>query len=91
MKKIFKYPLKLQREQVVILPKDADILSVQTQHQNICVWAMIDPNVEKVESKTIETFGTGDFIPEGERRYISTIQLNNGELVYHVFVKGDLR
>ena len=39
-KKIYKYPLEVQDEQVVMLPTGAKILTVQSQKDRPCLWAL---------------------------------------------------
>jgi len=46
-KTIWKFTLDLVDEQQVSLPKDAEILSVQVQNGNICLWALVNPEAEK--------------------------------------------
>ena len=80
---VYKYSLRIHDEQVVLLPKGAKILTVQGQHGRICLWALVN-HVHGVEPRTILIRGTGHDFPE-VGRYISTFQMENGELVFHVF------
>lgn len=85
-KTIFKYPFKVQDKITIVLPKDAEILTVQTQRDNPCIWALVDPN-NKTEERYFEIFGTGHEVYEDmgiERRYINTFQMQSG-LVWHLF------
>jgi len=84
MRTIHKYPLQIAASQPVIMPKDAEILTIQTQAGNPCLWALVDPDND-VDMRIIEIFGTGDVIHEKRRRYISTFQIKNGESVFHAF------
>ncbi len=85
MKTIYKYKLDVNDSQIVILPKGAIILSIQTQHNMPVLWAEVDPAASK-EAVMIEMFGTGHPIPESEgRHYISTFQMNSGDLVFHAY------
>lgn len=85
MKKIYKYPLKIIDRQNIMMPEGAQILTVQMQGGTPCLWALVDPEVSSIP----ETFflrGTGHSSEgEGEARYISTFQMNEGALVFHVF------
>lgn len=88
---IFKYILGLIDIQNVELPVGAEILSVQTQNDLPCLWALVNPEWKK-ETVRIEIFGTGNPIPNidnGSRKFISTFQMYNGRLVYHVFKRID--
>jgi hypothetical protein len=85
MTTIWKYPLKAVERQVVEMPKGATILSVQTQHGDVCIWALVDPEAKK-ESRTIWIVGTGHEMPEGiHLRYLGTTQTPGGTFVPHVF------
>ena len=71
--------------QILDLPKEAKILTAQIQVDKLCLWALVDPE-EKIESRVIQIFGTGhDVEPNANLRYISTVQLVGGQLIYHIF------
>lgn len=40
---VYKYPLDIQDEVVIMMPKCARVLSVQVQNGRPCLWAAIDP------------------------------------------------
>ena len=42
MKAVYKYPLKIDDYQQVILPVGAETLCVKVQNGNVCLWALID-------------------------------------------------
>lgn len=85
---IWKYPLAMADQQVVAMPFNADILTVQDQHDGLQLWAIVDPDAER-ETRTIEIIGTGNPMPElGDdlaRTHIATVQTRGGSLVWHVF------
>lgn len=86
-KKIYKYPLKVADKQVIKLPVGAEILTVQTQNETPCIWALVNPENETQE-RHFEVFGTGHDVPNDmgiERKYINTFQLHGGGLVFHLF------
>ncbi|HOH62242.1 MAG TPA: hypothetical protein PK698_07230 [Bacilli bacterium] len=74
----------------ITMPKNAEILSVQVQQGGPVMWAIVNPEEEKVE-RHFEMFGTGHQIPEDgiNRKYISTIQVTPNivlpPLCFHVF------
>lgn len=76
----------------VEMPEGAEILTVQVQNANICLWALVTPE-NSLKSRNIEVFGTGHDIPfDGisiYRRYIGSVQLESGLLVFHVFERLD--
>ncbi len=87
-KAIYKYQLEVTDLQNILLPKGAEILTIQAQFEKPCLWALVDPNENSNVSVGIEIFGTGP--PVGydmgvDRKYISTFQLKGGALVFHAF------
>lgn len=85
MRKIFKYPLKVEDVQMVEMPKGAAVLCVQTQGNTPCLWADVDPQAPKV-CRSFVTYGTGHPMDDGQaRHYIGTYQLRGGALVFHVY------
>lgn len=84
-KTIWKFPLKVADKQNIIMPIGAEILTVQVQNEEPCLWALVDPEAG-MESRHIEIFGTGhtiEYFPGVSRKYISTFQLKGGQL--HAF------
>ena len=85
---VYKYPLEIEDEQVVLLPTGARILTVQQQNNNIFLWALVNPTSPNAQAFTIRIHGTGHSISNSdELEYINTVQLYGGKLVFHVFVK----
>ena len=91
MKTIFKYDLQIVDEQVIAMPERASILTAQVQSGNAKLWAFVDTEKPK-RTRKIRVIGTGHPIEEDDMtklRYISTIQLMLGRLVYHVYEELD--
>lgn len=88
VKTIWKFVLRVVDFQVVSVPPLSQILTVQTQGDDICLWVLVDPNSEKRVDYPVWVHGTGhpvdDAVTRG--RYVSTVQLQGGRLVFHVFV-----
>ncbi len=85
-KVIYKYELQIG-DNAILMPVDAEILSVQTQFNKPMIWALVDPKAEK-EERCFEIFGTGHpvYYDMGvERKFLSTIQFHDGDYVFHVF------
>lgn len=86
MKRVYKYPLDIQDEVVVMMPKGARVLSVQVQSGRPCLWAAVDPSEITLEERWFRIAGTGhpiqDDVVDG---FIGTIQMYDGRLVFHVF------
>ena len=81
METIHKYELKRESMNLLMLPKDATILDIQIQ-ATLCAWVKLNPNQEKVD-RYIALVGTGQPMPAGNAKHISTIQ--DGAMVWHFF------
>jgi len=72
--------------QRVLMPKGAEILSVQTQNEEPCLWAKFNKANEDVkEERCFAIHETGETITSIRYSYIGTYQLRGGVRVYHVF------
>ncbi len=81
MKVVYKYALTFPCCEVA-MPKAAQILSVQMQQNNMCLWALVDTEQPK-ELRYLEFHGTGNpFNPFG-LVHVATIQ--EGQFVWHLF------
>ena len=85
MKSIYKYKLEVIDKQKITLPLNSQILTVQTQGDDVCMWVLIDKGQGIEEMNVIEIIGTGHLMSHDKRKYINTFQLNDGALVFHVF------
>lgn len=82
-KAIWKFPLLLiDAPQLVMMPEGAEILTAQMQGNSVCVWALVNTKAP-TERRFFEIAGTGNRMPDANRRYVSTTQ--SGPLVWHVF------
>ena len=82
--KIFKTVLDLEDTQRIDLPMGATLLTVQTQNGKLCLWYEC---YEKalMQKRVIAIFGTGHPMPDNPGKYIGTVQLSDGGLVFHVY------
>jgi hypothetical protein len=90
---IWKYHLRVDYEQEVELKRGAIILSVGVQNEVICLWVLTsnDPTVP-IEPHTIYIVGTGhDADPMFHYKFLGTVQLFLGRLIFHVFDGGTSR
>lgn len=82
---IYKYELSVTDRQILMLPVRAEVLTVQMQRGKPCLWARVNPEHRQKETR-IHIFGTGHEMPADiELEYISTFQMHDGDLVFHVF------
>lgn len=84
MKQVWKFELKLEGLQVVEMPLDAEILSVQPQGEKVCLWAFCDVAAQKAE-RIIVIVGTGHSAPDGYLVHLESFQMHDGQLVFHAF------
>lgn len=83
-KRIYKYTLEIISDQIVNMPQGAWILSVANQGGKLCLWAMVDTDMDTVP-RHIEIIGTGNPVSEEDRWFIGTVVLS--QFVWHVFEK----
>jgi len=79
--KILKWPLEVTDHQILSLPVDAQILSVQMQNGVMCLWALCEGCASK--DRHIGIYGTGQPLTGNPGAYIDTVQ--DGSFVWHVF------
>ena len=85
-KSIYKYQLKVTDKQNVVLPVGAEILTVQSQNEAPCLWAMVDETEQRKTPRLIRTIGTGHPIEHfAGLSYIGTYQIAGGSFVFHIF------
>lgn len=79
MKQIWKFKV----DNVIEMPKGAEILTVQLQDSfNACIWAVVDPENE-TENRIFEVVGTGHKFDDTNKKYIGTWQ--DCMFVWHLF------
>ncbi len=83
MKTIYKYSIGKDIETLMI-PAGAEILCVQTQNGHIQMWALVDTAREK-EPRTFIARRTGFVCADPIGKYIGSVQVEGGRLVFHVF------
>ena len=86
MKTIWKFPLRVDDEQIVSMPDNAHILCVQAQSGTPCLWALVNPDNPPRDRKILIA-GTGHTREDldGLVNYIGTFQMYAGDLIFHVF------
>jgi hypothetical protein len=92
LKVIHKFPIELPHKfaetKPVPLPVGADILTIDVQHDQVFIWAVVTPG-SPMEERHFNFYPTGLEIPSSENmgRYWKTVHLFNGRLVFHIFEK----
>jgi hypothetical protein len=85
MRTIWKFPFEVADVLEILMPSGAEILDVQVQHGQPCLWALVHSERPTVRRR-FRVFGTGHLI-EGmyAAKYVGTFQIAGGALVFHVF------
>lgn len=70
------------------LPNGTEIVAVQNQNEKIAIWGLVSPEeIENTVRRTFELRHTGDAFDfvAGQKRYLSTLQFEEGNYVIHIF------
>ena len=88
MKTVCEFPLLWEDYQTVSMPLDSKVLAAQVQGRIICIWALVDPGATQAIDCPVWIHGTGHPVGNAasEGRYVASVQLDGGSLVFHVFV-----
>jgi hypothetical protein len=71
---IWKFELQITDIQTLYIPEGADILSVQNQNGELCMWAIVDIHVPKVP-RHFKVIGTGHRIETlKDTKWIATVR-----------------
>lgn len=84
MKAIYKYPVGISDEIQISIPQNAEILCVQMQYDTPCIWALVDKTAIN-GFRYFRWYGTGHPVKDNPGKYIGTVQMNGGSLVFHLF------
>ena len=82
MKTIYKYEIS-PLHTAIEMPKGAELLSVKTQNNTPCLWALVDTD-QPPEDRFLVVFGTGHPVVN-HGKYLGTFLIENDSLVFHVF------
>jgi hypothetical protein len=88
VRKVFKYRMPSLEDIIKIkLPIGSDILHVNVQNkgEELCIWALVDPNSEHEKIHTIRIAGTGHPIEDAYMKYINTFTCMDRKLWFHAF------
>lgn len=86
---IWKFPFAVLDLVQIEMPVGSEVLCVQTQSEQPCLWAKVNPFAEK-EMRQFRVVGTGHVYDQmDDGIYIGTFQLFGGSFVGHVFMKSE--
>lgn len=77
-KVIWKFPLTTLDK--IEMPAGAEVLSVQMQHGQACLWAVVDPAAQR-ETRRFCIHGTGSGFDHDHGRFVGTFQMDGGHRV----------
>jgi hypothetical protein len=84
VKCIYKYKIIEFGNFSLFMPAGAEILCVQMQGTNPCIWAIVEPEATLVQ-RSFCVRGTGNNFDGTEVRYIGTFQAEEGIFIWHLF------
>lgn len=89
-RRVYKYPVPIDDTFIINMPEGAQILDVQVQGPErlgyaaqVMMWVLVDTE-RPIVQRQFRMAGTGQPVT-GRVHHISTIQLQNGALVLHLF------
>lgn len=82
---VWKFPLEIELEQEVTLPKGAKILSAHAQNDIPCLWAECSGDAELGRPRTIRLIPTGHRDDAAIAKFLGTILLHGGLYVLHAY------
>jgi len=84
---IYKQVLELTQLQEFELPEYTEILTVQFQGNQLCMWYKFnDTVIQRKVLYEIQIVGTGQSFEQNEFNYITTVQ--QGPFVWHIFERS---
>jgi hypothetical protein len=82
---IYKYPFEVTDTFELELHEGHEILCIQTQGDQPCMWVLCNPEKPKMQY-VFDCIGTGHPIADNAvRHYVGTFQMYEGKLVFHIF------
>lgn len=85
MKVIYKYIIEIEDEILLEIPQHAQILSIQTQKDKPCIWAVVETD-NPIVKRNLKLIGTGHEIKNYMNcNFIGTFQVHDGAGVFHLF------
>ncbi|MFH1401800.1 MAG: hypothetical protein ABIG40_02455 [Parcubacteria group bacterium] len=87
MLRVYKYTIPVKDYFTFELPAGVQILTVQAQHDEPQIWALVDPKEQDTVHFNFRIAGTGHDIKEtkDDLEYIGTFQLAGGSFIGHLF------
>lgn len=90
-KTVWKFPFDVTDDISIEMPAGAEVLHVEAQAGQPCIWALVDPAAKKVERR-FRLAGTGHPIairPRSQFDHVGSFFMAAGALVFHLFDLGE--
>lgn len=88
-REVWKFPIA-PGDYSITMPMGAELLTVQTQHGDPVLWALVETAAIRVPRRFL-VVDTGEPIETDVRlRWVGTFQISQGYLVFHVFDAGEV-
>ena len=90
IRRIYKYPVRIDDKTSVTMPLGARILNVHEQmlscgRSGAFLWALVDPSEKEMVTRRVRIAGTGHDIDDAEKlAYCGTFHLSTSGLVFHL-------
>lgn len=81
--RIWKFDLRFTDAQVISMPFNAEVISVQMQDVSLCLWAKGCSTNQVITERVFCVYGTGHPMFDVDQTFIGTVQADR--LVWHVF------
>ena len=81
---VYKYELWIDDFVSIQMPVGAEVLHVDVQRGQPCIWARVDPTAGP-ERRIFRVARTGHPLDPAIGPHIGSFQMHDGELVFHVF------
>ena len=87
LRAVWKFPLNIGANIIIKMPPGSEIVHVECQREQPCLWAIVDLNrtEEDPEFRVFGVFGTGHVISDSSLEYVGTFLTFGGAFVGHVF------
>jgi len=81
--KIYKYQIV---DNKIEAPAGSQLLTCQHQHDQLCIWALVNPEVTETNTWDIQIVGTGQDFDSVGWSYLSTVQ--ESIFVWHIWYRN---
>lgn len=80
----FPFPIPIQDDFALDMPKDAQVLAIMVQRDQPCLWARVWPESQRVR-RYFKLRGTGHKVGPDCGKHVGSFMTRGDALVFHVF------